>query len=158
MNLKYLFPNSFKKIGWILLVPGLVLGVHVLITEITPPFFDWTVFALIEQQIFEGTRYFQFIETNVYNEIIGLMVIFGLMFAAFSREKDEDEFIAKVRMESLVWATYVNYGILVLSIIFLFEMTFMWVFIFNMFTILIFFLIRYYWMIFKSKRMSSHEE
>ena len=56
---------------------------------------------------------------------------------------DEDEFIMKLRLESLVWAVYVNYAILILTILFVYELHFFSILVFNMFTLLIFFAIRF---------------
>ncbi|MBK6498703.1 MAG: hypothetical protein IPG00_11315 [Saprospiraceae bacterium] len=55
-------------------------------------------------------HWFQIIDVNFTQTIIGLLNIFALLFIAFSKEKEEDEFIRKVRLDALVMATYVNYG------------------------------------------------
>ena len=73
-------------------------------------------------------------------------------------EKTEDEFISRLRLESLVWATYVNYIILALSIIFIYDEVFFWVMILNMFTILLFFLLRFNWILSRTKKQMAHEE
>ena len=80
------------------------------------------------------------------------------MFIAFSKEKNEDEFINKIRLDSLVWATYVNYIVLIISTIFVYEFTYLWVMIINMLTTLIFFIIRFNWQLIKLKKAMSHEE
>ena len=77
----------------------------------------------------------------------------------FSKEKDEDEFIAKMRLESLVWATYVNYSILLLALIFVFGIAFFWVMAANMFTLLFFFIIRFHWVMTRArKNLADYEE
>jgi hypothetical protein len=85
------------------------------------------------------------VKNNVFDELIGLLLIAGGLFIAFSKEETEDEFIAKIRLESLVWATYFNYAILMLSVIFVYGMSFFGVLVFNMFTLLLFFIIRFNW-------------
>ena len=75
-----------------------------------------------------------------------------------SKEKIEDEYIAKTRLESLVWATYLNYCILLLALLFVYDMAFFWVMIFNMFTLLLFFIVRFNYLIFKLNKTESHEE
>ena len=91
-------------------------------------------------------------------EIVGILLICGLLFIAFAKEKAEDEFIARLRLESLVWATYVNYIILAISILFIYDMVFFWVLIINMFTILLFFLLRFNWILYKTNKQMEHEE
>ncbi|MBT8321463.1 MAG: hypothetical protein KJO90_07325, partial [Eudoraea sp.] len=95
---------------------------------------------------------------NILNEILAILVILSGLLVAFSREKDEDELITKIRLESLVWATYWNYGILILAFLFLYDLTFYWVMVFNMFTILYLFIIRFTLAIRKLKASASHEE
>lgn len=157
MNSRFLFSHKFKIAGLILLLPALALGVLFLFFNYEPAFFDWHVFAIADVG-FNDAVYFDVIENNVTNELAGILLIVSMVFVAFSREKQEDEYISKIRLESLLWATYINYGILVLSLVFLYNFAFFWVMIFNMFTLLIIFIVRYYIMLNKMKRELSHEE
>ena len=70
----------------------------------------------------------------------------------------EDEFIEKIRLESLVWSVYANYILLLLAMVFLYNFDFLWFMTFNMFTILIFFIIRFNWQILKLKKASFDEK
>ena len=159
MKTNYLFPNRFKKIGWLLFIPGIILGVLCLIDQSGISFFDIKVIAIIaEQSIFSDASFFSILENNVLDEISSILLIIGAQLIAFSKEKTEDEFISKIRLESLVWATYINYAILIFAIIFIYDMTFLWVLVFNMFTLLVFFLIRFNWALYKSKNQISNEE
>ncbi len=158
MKTKFLFPSTYKKWGWIILIPAAILGVIDLFIETQPAFFNWTVPALYKAEFMGKTTYFGWVENNVLNEILAVLVIMGSLLVAFSKQQYEDEFIAKTRLESLVWATYVNYIVLLVAILFVYDIGFLWVMIFNMFTILIFFIIRFHWQIFKMKTSESHEE
>ena len=158
MKTNYLFPNRFKKIGWFLFIPGIILGILYLIYQSDLSFFDIKIFAIAEDAIFKDANFFSISENNVLDEISGILLIIGALFIAFSKEKSEDEFISKIRLESLVWATYLNYAILILAIIFVYDIPFLWVLEFNMFTLLIFFLIRFNWALYKSKNQISDEE
>lgn len=152
MNTNFLFPNSFKKIGWVLFILGLILGLYYLFFQSKPGVLDYKLFALVDQGFLKSASFFTVVKTNLLDVITGLLIIFGGVFIAFSKEKYEDEFISKIRLESLVWATYINYVILIFSILFVFGLSFFYVLIFNMFTILIFFVIRFNWLLHKSKR------
>lgn len=158
MKTNYLFPNRFKKIGWFLFVPGVILGLLFLIFEPDIDFLNIKVLSIAEKSIFSDAKYFSISENNVLDEIASILLIVGAIFIAFSKEKIEDEFIAKIRLESLVWATYINYAILLIAIIFIYDLTFLWVLVFNMFTLLFFFLIRFNWALYKSKNQISNEE
>lgn len=152
MKTNYLLPYRLKIIGWLLLVPSLVLGIIHLITDQEPEFLDTRVFAVFINEAFGEQQMFGIIENNIYNEIIGIMIIVGSVFVGFSREKQEDELISSLRLESLLWATYINYAILVLAFLFVYDLSFFLVLVLNMFTILLLFIINFNWRIWKFKK------
>ena len=77
---------------------------------------------------------------DVYKRQAILFTI-GALFVGFSKQKNEDEYIASVRHDSLLWATYVNYMLLILSMLFIYDAGFFTVMVYNMFTVLIIFLL-----------------
>lgn len=156
MKTKFLFPNYFRIIGWILLFPSFLLSIIFYNYEL--PFLKCKVFALISEDIFEPSKYFSVIETNVTNELFGILLIVAAVFVAFSREKNEDEYISKIRMESLIWAVYVNYGLLILCFILFYGFSFLNIMLYNLYTILIFFIIRFYFMKYKLRKQAKDEE
>jgi integral membrane sensor domain MASE1 len=89
---------------------------------------------------------------NFTDEVATIGSIIGLILVAFSKLKVEDEYVSKVRLESLQWAIYLNFGLLIIATIFVHGMAYFNVIIFNMFTPLIFFNIRFHFILFiKSK-------
>lgn len=158
MTNKFLFPHSFKKWGWIILIPSAIAGILFL-----SPFGEMMnvkgfVFAFLSSQLFEDDKIFTFIETNVLPTLIGALFILGALFVAFSKEKIEDEFIANIRQTSLVWAVMVNYAILFFCTLFIYGMDFLLVMVYNMFTVLVLFIIRYYYMVWYHSKKMQHEE
>ncbi|CAL2084617.1 hypothetical protein LNI90_00325 [Tenacibaculum dicentrarchi] len=145
MKLDYLFPYKFKKTGWILFVSSVIIGLVSLIYEYEPNCLNFKVPAIF---IDENNKV-GMVKNNILNEILGILIIISSLLVAFSREDIEDEYISKIRLESLVWAVYVNYGILLFSFLFIYDLSFLWVMIFNMFTVLLFFIIRFNWKIYK---------
>ena len=158
MKLNYLFPNKYKKVGWLILVPSAIIGLITLILEFEPSYLDFNVPAIFVDNLFGDNHFIGIVENNVLNEILSVLVILSSLLVAFSKEKLEDEYISKIRLESLVWAVYLNYAILLISFLFIFDLSFLWVMIFNMFTILLFFIIRFNWQISKLKKSSRYEE
>ncbi len=158
MNTDYLFPNKYKKIGCYLLVPSAIISFLTLFFEYEPDVLTLKVLSFFKHDFFDGTSIVGVIENNVMDEVFGILLLISLILVAFSKEKIEDEYISKIRLESLVWAVYVNYGILLISFIFIFGMSFLWVMIFNMFTVLLFFIVRFNWQISKLQKPESHEE
>ena len=158
MKLNYLFPNRFKKIGLIILIPSIILGLITVINDLEPEILDLNVPAVFVNELMGEQEIFSMTNNNILNEICGALLIISLILVSFSKEKQEDELITKIRLESLVWATYLNYGILLFAMLFVYELSFLWVMIFNMFTILLFFIIRFNWQVMKLNKSLSYEE
>ncbi|WBX76035.1 hypothetical protein PG911_15525 [Tenacibaculum ovolyticum] len=158
MKRKYLFPNKYKRIGWLILIPSIIIGLIVFTQEYEPIFLDFNVPAVFIGQTFEGESFIRIIKNNILNEILMVLIIMSSLFVAFSKEKIEDEYISKIRLESLVWAVYVNYGVLLLSSLFIFDISFLFIMVFNMFTVLIFFIIRFNLQIYRLKKIANNEE
>ena len=158
MKLNYLFPNKYKKIGWLILISSAIIGLISLILEFEPNYLDFNVPAIFIDEFFGDKHFIGIVNNNVLNEILGTLIILSSLLVAFSKEKSEDEYISKIRLESLVWAVYLNYAILLISFLFIFDLSFLWVMIFNMFTILLFFIIRFNWQISKLKKSAHYEE
>jgi hypothetical protein len=154
-----LFPHCMKPVGWALFIPGVLLGILMLLNKMeAPSLFEVNVFAIADLFPFGAKVLFGITKNNILDEIISMMVIVGALLVAFSKEKHEDELIARIRMESLIWATYVNYMVLAFCIIFLYSFGFVYALIINMFTILVFFLIRYYWALYRFNKFNKNEE
>jgi len=156
--MNYLFPHAYKRIGLTLLIPLMIAGWFVINFDIEPEFLDFEVPAIFVDEIFGEKFMFGLTENNVLNEIVGVALIICFLMVAFSKEKQEDELIEKIRLDSLVWATYANYAVLVFSMLFVYGISFLWVMICNMFTILLFFIIRFNWQVKALNKNMSHEE
>ena len=157
MSNKLLFPNSFKKIGWILFIPAFLLTI-ISNLGINFPEFNGKAFAFISGQLLGQTQIFKLIEVNLLPTIIGICFIAGGILVAFSKVKEEDEYISELRLSSLLWAVYVNYALLLLAFIFIYNMSFLTVMMYNMFTILIFFIIRFHFILYKTSKLAADEK
>jgi hypothetical protein len=158
MKTNYLFPFKYKKIGWLILIPCSILGLVSLLFSYEPNFLNFNVPAIFISELFGDMKLFGMVNNNILNDIIGVLIIISSLFVAFSKEESEDEYISKIRLESLVWAVYVNYAILLFSFLIIYDISFLWVMLFNMFTILIFFIIRFNWQISKLKKSTNYGE
>ncbi|MDB4850920.1 hypothetical protein OAH61_00725 [Flavobacteriaceae bacterium] len=159
MKLNFLFPNKFKSIGWFTLIPSAIIGLSTLIYEYEPSFLDFNVPAIFVDELFSvNKKTFRMVTNNILNEILGVLIVISTFLVAFSKEKSEDEYISKIRFESLAWAVYFNYAILILTFLFIYDFAFLWVMVFNMFTVLLFFIVRFSWQISKLKKSASYEE
>ncbi|MFD2917176.1 hypothetical protein [Psychroserpens luteus] len=145
MKSNYLLSNKFKVPGWILLSLGIISGIFLSITGFESDLLEMNVFSIYsDNDAFSSSGgFFKIIENSIVDEIIALAIIIGGLLVGFSKEKIEDEFIYKIRTDSLVWAIVFNYIILMFAIVFIYEFTFFDVLVYNMFTPLLFFIIRF---------------
>ncbi len=159
MKTKFLLPAKFKKYGWLILIPGVVLGILHMIFVFQPDFLDINVFAIsFDESTRPNRELFGFIEDNILNEVLGLLIIIGGLIVSFSKELDEDEFISRIRLECLVWAILLNYGLLAIAFILFYESSFLSVMIYSMFTPLILFILRFNWLMWRSRKSIRNEE
>jgi hypothetical protein len=56
--------------------------------------------------------------------------------------------IGQLRLEALQWSVYANYLVLAIAILTVYDMAFFTVLIYNMFTVLLVFIVRFRWLIF----------
>lgn len=158
MKSSYLLPHRFKIPGWSLFIVGVFLGILCLLNN-KPTFLDIQVFGYgNSDSSLSFQNHLGFFQNNILDELASLLLIVGAIFIVFSKAKIEDEFISKIRLDSLVWAVYVNYIILLLSIIFVYDLAFFTILVFNMFTVLFFFILRFNWILHKTNKIKSDEK
>src|SRR5690242_15327562 len=103
MKNSFLFPHKLRVVGWILFICGFILGAACLIWEFEIPGFG---FKMRESGSLIQSSYEDFT-----NELALMLVVSGLLITAFSKEKVEDELIAKIRANSLYWAVLMGFVI-----------------------------------------------
>ncbi|MDO8967656.1 hypothetical protein [Algoriphagus sp.] len=143
MLTKILLPHRFQKIGWLLFLPFSVL-------LFTNNYFDFN-FAWLEFGIREGS-FFEDSKENFTNEFALIGTFISLFLIAFSREKEEDEYIQKLRLDSLLVAFYVNTFILILGTLLFYGFGYLEFMGYNMFTIQLIFIGRFRWVLRKQKQ------
>jgi Ca2+/Na+ antiporter len=144
MKTNYLFPPVYRKIGWWLFVPSFVLGILLmagvlpdnLLTCTTPMLFG-------EGHSLLGINCIEFGSNDWLDEIILICLSVSLIFLSFSREVDEDECIAEIRMRSFVWAIKANTLLIIACTLTIFGFAYLYFMIIFMFTMFLFFLVKY---------------
>jgi hypothetical protein len=146
--MKFLFNHKWKRIsGWIfyLTIP---VGIYLLFTDsfedllkirVFSLFHSETIFTTSNTENIIGSRGFQWIENGILDEILTFVIIVSGIIHSFCKEKIEDELISKIRMDSLVLSLYINYGVLLFFNFFVYELSYFYVMVFHLFTILILF-------------------
>ena len=164
MNQKLLLPNRFKTIGWCILIPATIAGIFLMATDFESSWLTTTVFSFFGDDTFinnsgtSGSQNFTFITADVTNSLVGILFIIGALMVSFSKEKREDEFIANLRLSSLLWSVWVNYILLLIAFLFIWNFDFLSVMVYNMFTILIIFIIRFNYLLYRSSKSMSDDK
>jgi hypothetical protein len=137
MHQPLLLPHRFKAIGLAVLLPSFVW---------------WLLWTLdtYDLDVMNRHPYESYVEELIFT---GLAV--GLLMIAFAREKIEDEFIMTLRLQSLQWAVFANAAILLLANWIFYEDHFLSVMIYNMLTVLIIFILRFHYVLYRKKSPSK---
>lgn len=83
------------------------------------------------------------------------LLLGALLLISYSREKDEDEYISRLRLESLQIAVITNYILLLIASLIWHWLDFLAVMMYNMFTILIIFIIRFHYLLYRQKKAAA---
>jgi hypothetical protein len=126
MKTNNLFPNRLKPLGWVLLAACIPLGIWFLANDEAFPLrlevrVPWPFMKGQSEtaQTFDILSYQDgFVNLNLMDEILALVVLAGLMLVGFARLKNEDERTAQMRLEALQWAMYGNTLALALCVAF----------------------------------------
>ncbi|MDB5126360.1 hypothetical protein [Mucilaginibacter sp.] len=143
MKSRFLFPHYYRRIGYFCFIAVVLLGI---IFKIMHP----NGFA---QELHHDPQP----GMKLSHDAIALLVLFGLIFIAFSKEKIEDEHISLIRLESLQWAVYLNYFMLAICVVLTNINELIHVILTAVWAPLIFFIIRFRWMIFRLNRDAGKE-
>jgi hypothetical protein len=142
-----LLPSKFKWIGLTILVPSLILGLLILYKDFSFSFLNLPQRVARPNELDLGDH-------NLTNEVALSGIIIGLMMIAFSREKHEDEFINRLRLESLQWSVIINYVLLLIATWFINGAGFLQVMVYNMLTVLVIFIVYFHVMLLKIKNQA----
>ncbi len=162
MKTKFLLPHKFKRIGIIILLFTITMLVVEWLTGGLLFLQDVPIIAVVDTGMplsFQAENdYFVRIQDDIRFELYSVLAIIGGIFLAFSKQRIEDEYISKIRLESLVWATYLHFILLILSILSVYGIGFLNVLFINVFSVLILFNIRFYFILLKTKHSRRDEK
>lgn len=109
MKNKYLLPRWCRPLGFLLAVPGLVLGYLYSINDYEIPGFGFNMRKT--DSLFQG-RF-----ENFTNELAIFLVVIGLTCTAFAKSKKEDELRTKIRLNALYWSMMTYYSAFILCVL-----------------------------------------
>ena len=146
-----LLPSRFKYIGTVLLIPSLILGLLFRFRDFS---FDFLTLRR-SYSLVNGNSLNLDEQINLTDELSLTGLIVGLLFIAFSRQKQEDEFIHHTRLQSWQWAVLINYGLLILATWLVHGLAYIDVMMYNMLTVLLIFIIRFHFILFRNKNAEN---
>jgi len=135
-----LLPNIFKKIGWISLPFTLAFAITVYYFEFRLNFFTD-----------KSSEDFLLGYQNYTDELALSLFLFSLFFISFSKEKNEDEFLNYLRLSSFQWAVIFNTTVLFVANWVFYLDNFFQVMTYNMFSTLIFYIVRFNILLYRTK-------
>lgn len=152
-----LLPYRFKKIGWLLFFPSFILGIFSthfseLLPNVSITTIGWFGNGLLGK---EGPP-FGLGQIELLPNLSGILFLTAGLLIVFSKEKIEDEYINQLRLRSFQSAVLINYLLLFVCILFIHRMAFLSVMLYNLFTTIIIYIVKFQYLIHKSS-ISSHE-
>lgn len=127
-----LFPHRFQKMGWAVFVLSALLGIYILAVD--------------------------FESSYLLNNIAIIGIVTGAILATCSCEKVEDEMVRQIRLNSLLVALYINYTVLLICSLFIYDLDFLYVMMYNMFTILLIFMVVFRYRMWRMNKEVGNEE
>lgn len=146
MKKQMLLPHGFKKVGWVILIPTLVLGILMAIDG-----FNGVPTFIYAGDLSETLR-------RATHNIALIGILLGIVFIACSRERIEDELIGRIRLSALLVALYANTAVVVVSALAVYELTFLYIMVYNLFTLPLLFLVVFRWKLWRLKKQGEHEK
>ena len=141
MKKNYLFPHQFQ---WI----GLAIAIAAFVALSIGSFTD---FSIRMPALYNGAisfnddnprGFFRMADTGMFSIAMPLLII-GLIFLGFSKEKVEDEFVQYLRSQSLIWSTYVTAGLFILGTLLIYGITYLLIPYMVFFVFLLLFIIKF---------------
>ena len=136
----YLFAHKMRYVGWVLVgisLIMLIIGLNPfkvfgedfdLTQDIIPCFAIYTdgLSTFFDSSV-NTSHWFTVIKTSLVFTYMPVIFLLGCLFVCFSKEKQEDEMICKIREQSLVWATMVTFFIMIFVILFFYGFTYLFI-------------------------------
>ncbi len=153
-----LFAHKHRLWSGVLFILSLITLILTEYLEYDPEFLDSMVVTPIRTFVISEDVHGEYYSlNNLLDEILMVLTIVSGLIFAFSREKVEDELISEIRKKALIIAVYLNYIILILTTVLIYDMLYLYVMEVNLLSTLLFFVIVYHYKRHKLLK-GGHEE
>ncbi len=167
MKKDYLFPHQFKWIGWSLFIPFAILFflAQGYFDVIDDDFISFPTLMImvgqinISPEVNEPAGLIARVGSEgMFDEICLVAMSLGLLFVAFSRERDEDEYVEHLRLHSFAWAIKVNTLLFILGTWFFFGGLYLWFVLFWFLSLFLIYIAKFQWELRQMRKEASDEE
>jgi hypothetical protein len=172
MRTRFLFPNWCKKVGWVLMTGAVFVSILPVLLSFFFHIWQWHPFRFVRIFAFYNSGFpfpgmsngpevgfFKVITYDIGYTLFNLVFISGSLLVAFATEKNEDEYINRVRLDSLLWAVYINFiGIIIADVAIYGFMFLQLVVMLNLYSIPLIFIARFNYVLIRDKRILKNEK
>ncbi|RRD75943.1 hypothetical protein [Tannerella forsythia] len=142
MKNTYLFPNSYRRIGQILAIPSALLcGYYLFFAD--GDLLPCRMFSVLSFELFSSIEWFTMVETDAMRQISIVLFTISLLLIAFSREKEEDEYMEYLRSRSMRWAMLISGIVTIVVTLLVYNLAYLYFVFINLYLILILFILKY---------------
>lgn len=142
MKKNLLLPHACKIVGWFIMVPLIILWIMAWLDDNLGKLGNWANDFLFEK----------FMDPYL------ILIAGSMLMVAFSRERDEDEYVASVRSKYLMLAFYIDFIFIVVTTLTVYEFDYLNIMAIQMFLILFLHIVMFNMAMFVIRRRRSHEE
>jgi hypothetical protein len=145
MLTKFLLPYPLKFVGLALFLPLALLLILSGVYEFELSWLTWDGFRK-EGNLFYGS------DENFTYEIAYVGTFLSLFLIAFSKERIEDEYIQKLRLDSLLLAFYLYSLISIVGTLVFYSFDYLLFMGYNTFSLQVFFIVRFRWVLMNQQK------
>lgn len=150
-----LLPHHFRTFGWWLLIPTALLGILMWLDGFNG--FPSYLLPADEGGVCYRTLTSE-TTTRLLNNVALIGILVGSLFVACSRERLEDELTTALRLDALLLALYLNTGLVIVAALCVYDLEFLNIMCYNLFTLPVLFLILFRWKIRRLRKEAQNEE
>lgn len=151
-----LFPHKFKIIGWLLFIPGLIGALLFIVFKWFPFELTATVYSIFNP---DGENGFSMFIPNhdIRDEIIVMLMSIGGILVAYSAEKDENDLVKSIRLNSFKWSFFLGMVFIVITTPWIYEFSYLRIMMYNMYAPLIIYILKFNITLYYRKNQHKNE-
>lgn len=154
MKTQFLLPFKFKKAGLYMLPLFVIMAcIEVFGNEsLTQSIWVLPLPSIFNDGSLNDSSWFTIVTDSIYNEIWVIGILLSLSFIALAREKEEDEMISKIRLESMAWALWAILILFAFETLFIFGFSYMEFTFLTLFIYLLLFIFKFNYEMYKVRK------